>query len=71
MTNIYCACPCVEQVGSVKDEIEEWNYFCTNPLSFLNPIQSHRRIGFTKQTPEWCPLKIKYSFPYHIVRVNQ
>ena len=37
----------------------------------IQPFKVHGyRKKKTNQVPSWCPLKIKYSFPYHIVRTT-
>ena len=52
MTKRYCACLCMKKIGD--------GYFCTNPRSIhWNKLSKNIFIGLTKQTPEWCPLKIR------------
>ena len=38
--------------------------YCRHPKS--NPLGKRRMDS--NHVPIWCPLKIKYSFPYHIER---
>jgi len=64
MTIHLCACYLQKIYKSIGDNI----YVCKHDKSPVDPRTNLKGKKSSNQVPEWCPLKIKYRFPYHIVR---